>query len=96
MEDGGEDLLGLRGEFDGEGGGSGAIVDGAGDGCEHLADREGGDVPVCYYYLWRRGGEVLGMQVRGKGGCEIAFTAVAVEADVEGLGQLEAPLGEGA
>ena len=37
-----------------------------------------------------------GMEVRCEGGDEVAFGAVAVEADGEVLGELEGPLGEGA
>lgn len=36
------------------------------------------------------------MEVGGEGGEEVAFGAVAVEADVEGLGEFKAPLGKGA
>ena len=36
------------------------------------------------------------MEVGCEGGDELAFGAIAVEADVEGLGELEAPLGKGA
>lgn len=96
MEDGGQELLGLSGQFGGEGGRGGGVVDGAGDGGEDLADCEGGGVAVCYYDFGRGGRGVVGVEVGGEGGGEMAFTAVAVEADVKGLGELEAPLREGA
>ena len=36
------------------------------------------------------------MEVGGEGGEKVTFGAVAVEADIEGLGEFETPLGEGA
>lgn len=39
---------------------------------------------------------MVGMKILCEGRCEVTFAAVAIKADAEGLGELEAPLGEGA
>lgn len=44
--------------------------------------------------LGGRGGRVLVVEVAGERSYETAFRAPAVEADVEGLAELEVPLGE--
>ena len=49
-----------------------------------------------YYENSGRVGGVARILVFGEGGDELALRAIAVEADIEGFGELEVPLGEGA
>lgn len=60
-----------------------------------MAESEGGGIAVNYEDLGR-GSRAELVEVIGEGVDELAFGAVAVEADVEGLVKLKVPLGEGA
>ena len=86
--------LGWGAEVGGEGR-YGAGEDEGSEDSKELAKGKSGGVAIYYEDLRRRGG-VQVVKVGCEGGDELAFGAVAVEADIERLGELEAPLGEGA
>jgi len=89
-EKGGDGVGGLGGEF-----GWGVGVGLGGEEVENVPEGEGWGVAIHDEDFWGVGGAVEG-EVSGEGGDEFAFRAVAVETDVEGFGELEVPLGEGA
>lgn len=89
-EEEGEEGGGLRGEV-WTGGGEGGE-----DGCEDGGGGAGGVGAVYDDGGGWSGGGACGVKVFGEGGQEGAFGAVAVEAEGEGLGELEGPLWEGA
>lgn len=89
-EKGGDGVGGLGGEF-----GWGVGVGLGGEEVENVPEGEGWGVAIHDEDFWGVGGAVVG-EVSGEGGDEFAFRAVAVETDVEGFGELEVPLGEGA
>lgn len=69
----------------------GVRVDERGEGEEDLTQGDGRDVAIDdgdWGWVWE------GVQVCGKRSEEVPFGAVAVEADVEALGEFESPLGE--